>query len=608
MDYTTLKALRPSEFSDAADSYRSLSDSASASKDDLDNRVAVGMRKALKGQAAHAALGELKALSDNFHYTQTECGLISAALNGFAYDIEAAKKKLDAAVADAEAAKCTVNADGSVGYPPGGDEVDGKVPEGGTATGLTDASAQGMGRQAANFDPNPHHRVAQECADRIAEALKEATEADEKWAPKLKALKADDDLTVSDRDWADAQKDTGGVRTAADAYLDSIKGPPKEATPEDNANWWKGLTEEQRADYLALHPKEVGAMNGLPADTRDEANRIVLAEAKAKYELDLDSIPAEPANKYTTINHINGPMKVHSDEWIAWNEKYADRKKSLEGALAGMGQIQDRFDRTGVDGLPEAYLLGFDPKGEGDGRVILANGNPDTADHTAVYVPGTFAGIESIGDGKDYGDLGRSERLWAQSQKLAPGKDISTITWLDYNAPDNIAPQATNGHEAAAGGITLRDFLTGNDVAHQQETGTRAHTTAIGHSYGSTVVGDAAQAGTSWTDSKLADDIVLAGSPGVQADHAADLGVGAHHVWAMGAPWDDQVVRQGGRVVGLGNHGVIPTDDAFGGNIMQSDAGGHTNFFDSDGNKASVSLENQARVITGRYGDVSLED
>ncbi|MFF1734262.1 alpha/beta hydrolase [Streptomyces sp. NPDC058247] len=607
MDYTTLKALKPSEFTEAADSYRSLSDGGSASKDDIDNRVAAGMRKTLKGQAAHAALGELKKLSDNFHYVQIECGLISTALDGFAYDIEAAKKKLDNAVADAEAAKCTVNADGSVSYPPGGDEVDGKTPEGGTVSGYTDASAQGLGRQAVNFDPNPHARVAQECADRISEALKEATEADGKWAPKLRALKADDDLTVSDSDWADAQKDTSGVSKAADAYLDSF-GPPRDGDSEDNANWWKGLTDEQRADYLAAHPKQAGAMNGLPADARDEANRIVFSETKAKYELELDSIPAEPANKYTMLTTASGPVQVHTDEWMAWNEKYGNRKKSLEQVGAGMQQIQARFDRTGVDGLPEAYLLGFDPKGEGDGRVIVANGNPDKADHTAVYVPGTYAGIESIGDGKDFGDLGRSERLWAQSQKLAPGENISTITWLDYNAPDNIVPQATDGHEAAAGGVTLRDFLTGNDVAHQQETGARAHTTAVGHSYGSTVVGDAAQAGTSWTDPKLADDIILAGSPGVQADRAADLGVGAHHVWAMGAPWDDQVVRQGGRVTGLGNHGVIPTDDAFGGNIMQSDSGGHSGFWDSDGSKASVSLENQARVITGRYGDVALED
>lgn len=99
------------------------------------------------------------------------------------------------------------------------------------------------------------------------------------------------------------------------------------------------------------------------------------------------------------------------------------------------------------------------------------------------------------------------------------------------------------------------------------------------------------------------DDFVFAGSPGVQADHAADLGVGAKHVWAMGGPWDDQVVRQGGRVMGLGDNGTIPTDPWFGGNVMKSDASGHTAFF----NEGSLSLRNQAAVIAGRYDRVELE-
>ncbi|MFJ2088706.1 hypothetical protein ACIOEW_05500 [Streptomyces sp. NPDC087901] len=67
--------------------------------------------------------------------------------------------------------------------------------------------------------------------------------------------------------------------------------------------------------------------------------------------------------------------------------------------------------------------------------------------------------------------------------------------------------------------------------------------------------------------------------------------------------WDDQLVRQGGRVLGLGDNGNIPTDESFGGKIMASDAGGHTEFYDED----SLSLRNQAAVIAGKYGKVELE-
>lgn len=238
----------------------------------------------------------------------------------------------------------------------------------------------------------------------------------------------------------------------------------------------------------------------------------------------------------------------------------------MEGVLKGSKAIQDRFDRTGEGGLPEAYLLGFDPTGLGDGKVILANGNPDTADHVGVWVPGTKASLESV-----EGDLGRVERLWAQSHRLNPDQNVSTVLWLDYNVPDNVFPQATRGEYAAEGGPRLHDFLQGNGVAQQADDGSRAHTTVVGHSYGSTVVGVSAQSG-SWDDPQAADDYVFAGSPGVQADRAADLGAGADHVWAMGAPWDDQIVRQGGRFMGLGDNGIIPTDESFGGKIMTSDS------------------------------------
>ncbi|MEU2667701.1 alpha/beta hydrolase [Streptomyces sp. NPDC007164] len=614
MDYATLRALKLSEFTEAADGYRSLSDSASTSKDDIDNRVAVGMRKILEGEAADSAQGALKALSDNFHYVRTECGLISTALNGFAYDVESAKKKLDAAVADAGGAKCTVNSDGSVSYPAGGDEVDGKVPEGGTASGLTDSSARGVGRQAANLDPNPHHRAAQECADRIAEAVKEATEADEKWAPKLRALKADDDLTVSDHDWADAKSDMAGVSKAAEYYLDSIKHPPEEGDSEDNAQWWKDLSPQEREAYLSLHPGVVGALDGLPAEVRDEANRTLFSETKAKYQMDLDSIPAEPANKFKTINTINGPFQVHSDEWKAWNEKYGDQRSQLQGAMRGMAAIQGRFDRTGENGLPEAYLLGFDPVGEGDGKVILANGNPDTADHTGVYVPGTGSNLEGIGK-----DLHRGDILWATSDKLAPGQNISTITWFDYDAPrsaypgdkGDAIPEAMHDRYAEKAGPTLREFMDGNRVAHQGESGAGnlGHTTLIGHSYGSTVIGDAAKSGTFHDGPLAADDVVVVGSPGMQADRAADLGIKHGHMWAEQGGGSDNFVTGGGRVVGLGDNWTIPTDPDFGANIMQSDAADHGAYWNGsdDGSKPSVSLKNQARVIVGDYESVTLD-
>ncbi|MFF9316918.1 alpha/beta hydrolase [Streptomyces sp. NPDC014735] len=603
MDLATLKAFRPVEFENAADGYRATGDMASAAKKTIDQVICSGIRGQLAGKAADAALRELAELSENFHYTQIECGLANTALNGFAFDMAAAKRKLTSALEDARASNCTVNPDGSVSYPAGRQPGDEQTVDGGTVTGAAGGTptSDALERQAVNAHPNPHYGLALDFADRIADALREATEADTKWAPRLRGLKADDDLVVSDRDWTDVKSDTGDVLRAADPYLDTVKAPPKEGTPEQNAAWWKSLTAEQQADYLSVHPADLGAMNGLPSDVRDEANRMILAETRAAYQLELDAIPKEP-NKYGPNPSGGSPAIVFSAEWQGWQDKYGDRKARLEGVMKGMDAIQARFDRTGQDGLPEAYLIGFDPTGLGDGRVILANGNPDRADHVGVYVPGTFSSLESIGDGDDHGDLGRGDRLWAETSRLTPGQKVSTITWFDYNAPDSIVPQATRGQYAEEGGPRLYDFLQGNREAQKSADGTRAHTTVIGHSYGSTVAGVSAQSG-SWKDPEAVDDFIFAGSPGVQADHAADLGVGADHVWAMGGPWDDQVVRQGGRLMGLGDNWTIPTDESFGGHVMKSDSRRHTGFWDDN----SLSIRNQAAVISGQYDKAELD-
>ncbi|MEU8649371.1 alpha/beta hydrolase [Streptomyces sp. NPDC048737] len=603
MDYATLKALKPSEFADAADGYRTTSDMAGAAKDRIENQIAAAMRESLKGEAADAALGQLKEAAENFHYTQVECGLISTALNGFSYDLEAAKKRLDIAVAGALTEKFTVNTDGSISYPSGGEGTDGRIPEGGTVSGLTDPTAAAIGRQAGNVDPNPHRLLAQEYANQIATALKEATEADGKWAPKLRALKADDDLTVSDRDWADVKQDTDGVLKGAGEYLDSIKEPPKSGSPEDNADWWKSLTAEQQTAYLTLRPAAVGALDGLPAEVRDDANRTVLAETQAKYQMHLDSIPPEP-ERYIYGPHGGYPRL--NEKWQEWDEKYSDRKSSLENTLKGMNSIQSRFDATGKDGLPPAYLLGFDTKG--NGHAIVANGNPDTADHTAVYVPGTKSRLEGAG-----GDIGRMTRVWAEAHAMNPGQSVSTITWIGYDAPQNIAPEAMDDHWAYDGAPKLNRFLDGLETA--QGGPDASHTTVIGHSYGSTTVGAASMA----EGGMSTDDIVVAGSPGMLVGDANDLDVGKGHVWSEAATSDP--VPAGGKVARLGgekwdvetwngipfNAGyvqVIPSGEAFGAHRMDVDTGGHSDYW----NESSQSLKNQAAVVAGRYDKVEEDD
>jgi hypothetical protein len=614
--FATLQNVQPSKFEQAADGYHAVSSAAGEGKDRLANQILAktfpsarsgdSSGEGLTGEAASAARRRLDRLEKSLHYTQVECGLISAMLNGFASELRAAKKKLTTAVEEAESAGLAVEQDGSVTYPAAGKKDGGVTPKGGTAQGHTDETARGVADQAAGFDPNPNCARAQDLANRIANAVKEATEVDQQWAPKIRRLNAQNDLTVTSKDWANVYGDQRAARIVAGAYLD-VGDLPEGKSAEENASWWAELSAQEKADYVSLYPASVGALNGLPAEVRDVANRAVLAEKRGQYQSELDAIPPRPG-LYAHPGASRGTDWREQQQKIKeWEEDHGAKHEHLTAVLDGMGAIEDRFARTGQEGLPEAYLLGFDPDGAGDGKVILANGNPDTASRVATYVPGTFSGIESIGSGDDHGDLGRGERLWQQSHRMSPQETISTITWLDYNAPDSIAPEATAGAAADRGGDTLREFMEGNRVAHEHASGGSAHTTVIGHSYGSTVVGEAAQsvnyADDSWRHTPLADEIVLVGSPGVQADHASDLGVADGHVWAMGAGGDDQVVRQGGRIVGLGDNGTVPTDPWFGANVMKNDSANHTGFWEDD----SRSLRNQAAVITARRDRITLE-
>lgn len=593
MDLSTLKTIKPSEYEGVADAYRATGDMASAAKDTIDNQICAGIRNQLKGEAANAAARELRELSKNFHYAQTECGLVSTALNGFAFDVAVAKQRLEAAIEDARADHCTVNANGSVTYPAGKKPGDEKTADGGTVTGSAGGSptSDALERQAANMHPNPNYGRATAYANRIADALKEATDADEKWAPKLRALKADDDLKVSERDWADAQSDMGGVREAGKSYLDSLPEPPKDGSPKDNASWWNGLSPEERAAWLSLRPGTVGALDGLPSTVRDEANRVVLSEKQGELQLELDSIPKPPANEWTWIKAGQMPSRVHTDEWMAWYNKYGDRYEQLDKSLKGMQSIQDRFAQTGEEGLPEAYLLGFSP--EGNGRAIVANGNPDTADHQAVYVPGTTSNLGGIS-----GDIGRMVNVWRVAD-AAPGNDsVSTITWLGYDAPQNIVKDSPFSHYANDGAPAFNHFMDGLDASHTGDSD--PHRTAIGHSYGTTLIGSAARQGD-----LNADDVILAGSPGVQVPKAEQLDVPSGHVWNQEADGDPvpDIGRYGHGGTDWDGPWTIPSDERFGANQMTTDTEGHSDYW----KEKSDSLWNQGQVVAGNSDNVKLK-
>ncbi|MFD7337131.1 alpha/beta hydrolase [Streptomyces violascens] len=604
VDLAALQALKPSEFEGAAGGYRTTGNIAGQARDSLDNVIVPGMRKGLKGKATDAAVSQLQELSKDFHYVQVECGLISTALDAFAAEMRSAKAKLDVAVEDARAKNFSVGNDGSVSYPASGENPGGIPPGAGTAHGTLSEQARAINRQAAHFDPNPNFGPAQEIADRIAEALKQATDADQKWAPALRKLKADDDLTVSASDWRDAQGDMELVRKDAEGYLSHIKAPPKDADPAHNAAWWKALSDQERNDYLAMYPASVGALDGLPATVRDEGNRVVLAETHGAVQGELaEWLKKEPSVHYRPyIDPISGAvlqnMQVETDEWKKWDEG----RQELEDRLKGMDNIASRMEPA-PDGGERGYLLGFDNNKLG--HAIVSFGNPDTADNVVTYVPGTGAKLTSID-----GDLDRAQLMRERASMADPGHKTASVLWLGYDAPQSILGDATEAKWADKAKEPLSRFLTGIDTAN----GGHMNSTILGHSYGTLVAGETLRDHPGLP----VDNAIFVGSPGVGVDHAKDLHIPADHIWSATAKNDliNLAPPNPGPLAPLNpfayerlfdDHSILygndPTSDEFGGQVFAVPDGKDWGF--KDGIPAhsqywdAKPIESMAKIATG---------
>lgn len=379
---------------------------------------------------------------------------------------------------------------------------------------------------------------ARELTEQITGIVAEADAIDRQTAEALASLSPDDTLGLSG--WQELGWDAQGL---ASDYGLSYRDIPDQDDPAANAAWWASLSEAEQAMYLAAYPRLIGGLDGLPVAVRDQANQLALQYALSSPTL---------------------------------NPRSRERAQDL----------LDRLEESEY-GPPEQrlHLIGYDLAG--DGRAIISVGNPDTADHTAVWVPGVNSTIDNIG-----GDLTRVRDLQREADRLTRGVsgDVATVMWLGYDAP-GADLSAIRGAHAEAGAPLLDSFLDGLRVSH---TGGPDRLTVIGHSYGSTVVGEAASAG----DGLAVDDIIVAGSPGMRVDGVADLQIDPRHVWAGAAEGDD--------VTGWMSHfahGPEPHKEGFGANRFEVDTTGHSDYW----KRGSESLDNQAAIVVGRYELVDLE-
>ena len=340
--------------------------------------------------------------------------------------------------------------------------------------------------------------------------------------------------------------------------------PPGGATPAEVAHWWIALPPHLRRQLMERQAGALGRLVGLPADVRDDANRRQLTRLLARLRAEHDRL----AGSMPTV-----PLQL-----------------SRAALLRSMLTIAESVERTLAmlaDRRVSARLLTLDLAGAG--RVAIGLGDVDRAQNVAVVVPG-------MGDDAGHGvpgTVGRAADLLAEASRQSV-QSTAVVAWVGYAAPG--WRQVTFPARARTGGRMLSTDLAALAAAR---TGEPAHVTLVGHSYGSTVVGAAMQAGP-----RRADDLVLLGSPGVLADRVGQLGLSGRHTYVGEAALDP--------IADTGVFGADPGDRGFGATRIRVDAApgrrwpdaifaAHSHYFDPD----SESLRNIARVVVGRGSDVT---
>lgn len=276
---------------------------------------------------------------------------------------------------------------------------------------------------------------------------------------------------------------------------------------------------------VRTHPELVGPVEGMPVAARLAANRRLIAAAVAD--------EADPV-----------------------------RRRHLQALLG----------RDPSTGRPRQILL-FDPTG--DCHVAEVFGDLDTARHVTVVVPGMGTDLDSF----DRTVARRSADLAVRAGRVADEDgvvgSVAVVAWLGYDPPDGWSHDlgelgaAAGPQRAVDGGLRLAAFLEGLPSVSGQ---TR---TLVGHSYGSTTVVAAVQAGAD------VDDVVVMGSPGVLVDHAEELDRPDTDFFVLAARRDV--------VADLGWFGPSPSRPHSGFTPLATDGSGHSSYF-VDGSRSQANV------------------
>lgn len=290
--------------------------------------------------------------------------------------------------------------------------------------------------------------------------------------------------------------------------------PPGQGSPATNATWWTSLSPLQQQRIVREHPGWIGNRNGVDFSARDLANRVLLRGDRDR------------------LRTIKRSLEVKlADDWSAGVLTNDDTALAhVKDKLASIVAIQATLAKPGARQL---ILLDM---GQERTQAAIANGNVQTADNVAVFVPGLSTNVTKRMWDLDENMKAMQGKAEQESGRADPGSHATTatVTWIGYQAPqmgeDLVRPHKTVADDdlAKQGAALLVPFLQGIGAARAHD----AHLTLLSHSYGSTTAGIALRQRTG------VDDAVFFGSPGLGTSHLTDLRLAPGHAYYIEARQD----------------------------------------------------------------------
>lgn len=359
-------------------------------------------------------------------------------------------------------------------------------------------------------------------------------------------------------------------------------GKPLPDDPEQFADLWEQLTPEQK-DWLYERDHGIGNHPGMEFVDKDVYNRRHLGDLMQTTQGDIDRMQGRFDELIRQV-YMGDRSTATDNELAALAPQLAAARHQMDGYKAVNGVLDNK------DGAPRLLAMIDD-----QGHAAVSIGNPDTASHTATFVPGTGQDLGAF-EGSDR----KSQEMFAAALQANPAlsaDDLAVTTWMGYDRPMNL-PEAAFPGRAETGGAGLDSFINGMHASHTGPV--PAVDTVIGHSYGSTLVGGAATGG----NHLAADNVIAVGSPGMLTEHASNLNLSeGANVYSMTARND---------IISLATDATLGADPFatdFGATRLLADPGpswdptgiigsvdAHSSYWDSQSNPA---LENMGAIIAG---------